>query len=134
MLSRTSRIIIIATLAVAGLGASPALAIPIDPVGPVDARGGHAVSPSVVADARGEQAASLAATAPRVTVTEPSDLRTESAREPLQPVVVEVDEPAVSGFDWSAAAIGAAGSLGLLLLAGAAVLFARHRPARTMVS
>jgi hypothetical protein len=155
MLFRTSRIVI-ATLAVVTLGATPALAMPIDPTSPADARGEQAaslsgvsgargdqvVSPSGVADARGEQAASLSATgaaslsatAPSQSVTELRDLRTEIAREPLQPVVVEVDEPVVSGFDWGAAAIGAAGGLALVLIAGAAVMFARHRPARTLAS
>ena len=105
MLIRTRRIALIA-LAVAALAAPSALALPNDPT----------------RDARGEYSASLPSTVP-------DDLRTENTKEPAPPVVVEVDRLG-SGFDWSAAIIGAAGGLAIVLIGGAAVSAARHRPAR----
>ena len=41
-----------------------------------------------------------------------------------QPVVVRVDQ----GFDWSSAGVGAAGGLGLALVAGGAFSLVRNRP------
>jgi hypothetical protein len=124
MLTRTRRIIT-AALAVAAIGAQPAFAMPYEPTG-----GGSSIAPM------GEHAASLNGIEPRdlAPQSEPRDLRTDAARDPVQPVVVEVEEQLTAGFDWSAAGIGAAGGLALVLIGGAAVMFARHRPARTAVS
>jgi hypothetical protein len=123
MLIRTRRIII-AALAVAAVGAPPAVAMPAEPTG------GGSIAPM------GEHAASLNGIEPRdiPPATEPGDLRTDAAREPVQPVVVEVEEQIAAGFDWSAAGIGAAGGLALVLIGGALVMFARHRPPKAAVS
>jgi hypothetical protein len=42
---------------------------------------------------------------------------------PAAPIIVQVDQ----GFDWSSAAVGAVGGLGLLLVAGAAASTLRRR-------
>jgi hypothetical protein len=125
MLTRTRRIAT-AALAVAAMGAQPAVAMPSEPTGGT----GNSIVPM------GEHAASLNGLEPSAATPqrELGDLRTESAQEPFQPVVVEVEEQVASGFDWSAAGIGAAGGLALVLIGGAAVAVARHRPARTMPS
>ncbi len=125
MLTRTRRIAT-AALAVAAIGSQPAVAMPYEPTG------GNSSSIAPM----GEHAASLSDIEPRPVPTERElgDLRTESAQEPFQPVVVEVEEQVASGFDWSAAGIGAAGGLALVLIGGAAVALARHRPARTAAS
>ena len=116
------------------LGASPALAAP----GGDDLRGEnaaalseHAVAQTATgADLRGENAIGVADPG-----TPPADdQRSPDAREPVggqgvaQPVVVEVTDPAGSGFDWTAAIIGMAGGLALAVLAGVGVAGSRRRP------
>ena len=132
MLSSTRSTLAIA-IAATILGASPALAMPAD-----DLRGEnaaalseHAVAqPATGADLRGENA---------IVVSDPGtppadDQRSPDAREPVggqgvaQPVVVEVTDPAGSGFDWTAAIIGMAGGLALAVLAGVGVAGSRRRP------
>jgi hypothetical protein len=113
MLSK-SRITLAVALSTAAFGTSPALAMAAD---------------SAPLDARGEHAASLSATPPG------SDLRTPDARVPIggetsaSPVVVELSEPAVAGFDWTAAIIGMGAGLALAVLAGVGVSGGRRRHA-----
>jgi hypothetical protein len=124
-----SRLAITVALATAAVSAPTAAAMPAEPVSTTDARGEYSAS----LDARGEHAASLSQTAPAF------DLRTADAREPdggpasTQPVVVEVTEPAASGFDWTDAGIGAAGGLALTVLFGSGVVLARRRVPRPTV-
>jgi hypothetical protein len=137
-----SRTTLAAALAVAALGATPALAAPIDPVGSTtDARGEHAASLSErsttvepaggTSDARGEHAASLSERS--TTGANATDLRSADAREPfVRPVVVEVGDPASGGFDWTAGIAGLAGGLALAILAGVGVAGARRRSFRTV--
>jgi hypothetical protein len=53
----------------------------------------------------------------------PSQGRLGSADQSPSPIVVNVD----GGFDWTAAAVGAAGGLGLVLVAGGAASALRRR-------
>ena len=46
---------------------------------------------------------------------------------PAQPVVVPVDAPVTTGFDWTAAVIGAAGALAIAVIAGAGIALMRRR-------
>jgi hypothetical protein len=109
-----SRTTLAVALATAALGASPALATAAD---------------TAPLDARGEHAASLSVTPPG------SDLRSPDAREPVggetsaPPVVVELSDPAVAGFDWTAAIIGMGAGLALAVLAGVGVSGGRRRHA-----
>jgi hypothetical protein len=133
-----SRLAVVTALAVAALGAPPAIAMPSEPAGTdprqqdmhastVEVAGGQ--QDSSTQDARGEHAAALAersagSDGARV------DLRGDAAREPfVQPVVVEVDEPASVGFDWQAAIIGLGAGLALAVLAGVGVAGGRRRQA-----
>ena len=131
MFSNTRSTLAIA-IAATILGASPALAMPAD-----DLRGENAAALSATltqpvghSDLRGENA---------IGVSDPGtppadDQRSPDAREPVggqgvaQPVVVEVTDPAGSGFDWTAAIIGMAGGLALAVLAGVGVAGNRRRP------
>ncbi len=105
MLSK-SRITLAAALAAAALGLSPSLAL---------------ATPADSMDRRGEHAAALS-DSPGV------DLRTEAAVEPFAaPVVVEVEDPVSTGFDWVAAVIGLAGGVAIAVLAGVGVGVGRRR-------
>jgi hypothetical protein len=121
-----SRLAITVALATAAVSAPTAAAMAAEPVTTTDARGEYSAS-------RGEHAASLSQTAPAF------DLRSADAREPdggpvsTQPVVIEVPEPAASGFDWTDAGIGAAGGLALTVLFGSGVVLARRRVPRPTV-
>jgi len=122
-----SRLTVATALAAAAIGAQPAYAGPVDPVDPrqQDMHASTVTRPDRSADdARGEHAASLADSPPT------GDLRAEASREPIgvQPVVVEVDEPVSSGFDWTAAIIGLGAGLALAVLAGVGVAGSRRRP------
>jgi hypothetical protein len=65
-----------------------------------------------------------------------SDQRTPDAREagaPAQPVVVAVDAPVTTGFDWTAAVIGAGSTLAIAMIAGAGVALMRRRSPHPVV-
>jgi len=127
---RNTRSTLAIAIAATILGASPALGMPADDLHGENAaaRSEHAVVTG--ADLRGENA---------IGVSDPGtppadDQRSPDAREPVggqgvaQPVVVEVTDPAGSGFDWTAAIIGLAGGLALAVLAGVGVAGSRRRP------
>ena len=64
------------------------------------------------------------------------DQRTPDAREagaPAQPVVVAVDAPVTTGFDWTAAVIGAGGALAIAMIAGAGIALLRRRSPHPVV-
>jgi hypothetical protein len=131
-----SRLTLATALAIAALGASPALAAPIDPV----ASGtGEAVASQDrgALDARGENAASGSDYAhggthyPVAPASSAGDQRTPDAVEPfVRPVPVETGEPASPGFDCTSSIIGAAAGLALAVLAGGAVGGGRLRHGR----
>jgi hypothetical protein len=128
-----SRLTLATTLVTVALGASPALAMPAGPDA-ADARQQDMYASTVernsTHDARGEHAASLSDT-PAASESPRVDLRDAAAREPfVQPVVVEVDEPISTGFDWTAAIIGIGAGLALAVLAGVGVAGSRRRHAR----
>lgn len=109
MLSK-SRLILTIALTVIAVGAPAASAA----YRPGDVRGEHAVAQSE-------------------SVSAPSaglDLRSPDAVEPfVRPVIIEIDEPAAGGFDWSAGAIGLGAGAALVLLTTAGVLTGRRRHA-----
>jgi hypothetical protein len=142
-----SRLTLTAVLAAAVVGAPPAGATVAEQPVSADARGENAASLSDLAprdgalvavpapspDARGEHAASLSDTPPAADHRSPDARETEAPVAAAQPVVVEVDQPVVATFDWTAAAIGAAGGFALFVLTGAAVALGRRRPPRPTV-
>ena len=71
-----------------------------------------------------------------VSTTLASDQRTPDAREagaPARSVVVAVDAPVTAGFDWTAAVIGAGGTLAIAMLAGAGIALMRRRSPHPVV-
>jgi len=123
-----SRLTVATALAAAAIGAQPAYAGPVDPVDPrqQDMHASTVTRPDhSTADARGEHAVELSQQA-----SPQDDRRSPDARAPIapQPVVVEVDDPASPGFDWTAAIIGLGAGLALAVLAGVGVAGSRRRP------
>jgi hypothetical protein len=115
------RITIATTLAIAALGAAPALAIADWNVqgSPPNDKTGNAAS---LSESR------AGSDTPAV------DARGEFSREPtIPPVVVEIDDPVSGGFDWTAGIIGLAGGVAVAVLAGAAVAGSRRRSIRPSV-
>jgi len=133
-----SRLTLATALAIAALGASPALAAPTDPVATSTGEGVASQHRSSL-DARGENAASgsdYAHGGTHYPVAPASgagagDRRTPDAVEPfVRPLPVATAEPASPGFDWTSAIIGAAAGLALAVLAGGAVGGGRVRHGR----
>ena len=121
-------------LAVAALGASTAVAQPIDYRAPVAIDAGTP-SAQTTKDLRTPDA--VDAGTPATTTAAGTDLRTPDAVDhglgrgtfsaPDVTVVKVADPPPTAGFDWSDAGIGAGGLLGLILVGLGGTLVVTHR-------
>ena len=104
----TQRRTIAATIAALAFAAPSALASPADLRTPDARDAGQRAEPSALAP----------------------DQRSPDARDSgaqAQPVIVEVDAPVATGFDWTAAVIGAGGALAIAVISGAGIALMRRR-------
>ena len=134
MLTTPSRIIA-ATFTTVALVAAPALALPsYSSAAPTRDLASSTGPLTLAPDQRSPDARTPNERIALATVA--SDQRTPDAREagaPAQPVIVAVDAPVTTGFDWTAAVIGVGGTLAIAMIAGAGIALMRRRSPHPVV-
>lgn len=133
MLTTPARIIT-ATFAAVALAGPPALALAADPPAPQtrDLAAGTGTL-TLAPDQRSPDARVDDVRVAPMTIAQ--DQRSADARDAgsARPVVVAVDAPVTSGFDWTDALIGAAGALAIAMIAGAGIALLRRRSPQPVV-
>jgi hypothetical protein len=127
MFTTPSRIIA-TTFAALALATPPALALLADPVAAQTRDLASGTGPLTLGpDQRSPDSRVNDELLPPTTVAQ--DQRSADARDAgsARPIVVAVDAPVTTGFDWSAALIGAAGALAIAMIVGAGVALLRRR-------